>query len=588
MKLRYLFYIGIIVTLFATGCDSLQVGDNFLEKAPSSDVTIDTIFSSLENAQRELWGAYATLPYGLNLDWSAKGNKLGMDIMEGLSDLNHSYLTWGGIMQLYYSGVYDAGIENTSANTKYGYTTENSWLGIRRSWTFIENVDRVPDADAQIKKALKAEARMVIAVHYCDMFRNYGGMPWVNHAYTPTEETNLPRLTSRATMDSIVALIDKAIPDLVWKIDDLANWDGRFTQAAAMGLKARVLLFGASPLFNNNAPYLDGEAAQQKYVWNGSYDPSMWQKAADAAKALIDKVNSQGGYQLVKTGNPRKDFQDGYYKRGTGETLISTRVRYKSPDYWNANYYFYQSAGGYGTVCPTQNYVDMFGMSNGLPITDAASGYDPKDPYKNRDPRLYETVQVNGDNFQGRKVELWIGGRERPNSTGTKARSGYGPRKFWLEGNTSTSVQSVVHWPYLRLAEIYLTYAEAVNEAGNGPTADAYLYVNLVRNRVGLGNLPTGLSKEQFRKAVLNERACEFGFEEVRWYDLIRWKMVEDFTKTLHGMDITKAANGQLTYTITDLPVRFWKTTWSPKWYLSAFPSNEINKAYGLVQNPGW
>jgi hypothetical protein len=355
-----------------------------------------------------------------------------------------------------------------------------------------------------------------------------------------------------------------------------------------MGLKARVLLFGASPLFNDNAPYLDGVAAQKKYVWNGAYDASLWKKTADAAKAMIDKVNSQGGYQLVKTGNPRKDFQDGYYKRGTGEELISTRVRYKSPDFWNANYYFYQSAGGYGCVCPTQNYVDMFGMANGLPITDPTSGYDPNNPYKNRDPRLYETVQVNDDVFQGRKVELWIGGRERPNVSGTKAHSGYGPRKFWLEGNTSTSVQSVVHWPYLRLAEIYLTFAEATNEANNGPNADAYTYVNLVRNRVGLNNLPAGLTKEQFRKAVLNERACEFGFEEVRWYDLIRWKMVDDFTKTLHGMDITKAANGQLTYTLTDLPVRFWKTTWSPKWYLSAFPSNEINKAYGLVQNPGW
>ena len=174
MKIKHLFFIGVIITLLTTGCDKLQVGNSFLEKAPSSDVTIDTIFSSLTYAQKELWGAYTTLPYGLNLDWSAKGNKLGMDILEGLTDLNHSYLSWGGIMQLYYNGVYDAGIENSSANTKYSYTTENSWLGIRRSWTFIENVDRVPDADSQTKKALKAEARMIIAVHYCDMFRNFG------------------------------------------------------------------------------------------------------------------------------------------------------------------------------------------------------------------------------------------------------------------------------------------------------------------------------------------------------------------------------------------------------------------------------
>lgn len=94
MKLKNLLYIGIIAALFSTGCDEIQVGDNFLEKPPSSDVTIDTIFSNLEYAQRQLWGAYQTLPYGLNLNWSAKGNKLGMDILESLSDLNQSFLSW--------------------------------------------------------------------------------------------------------------------------------------------------------------------------------------------------------------------------------------------------------------------------------------------------------------------------------------------------------------------------------------------------------------------------------------------------------------------------------------------------------------
>jgi hypothetical protein len=160
--------------------------------------------------------------------------------------------------------------------------------------------------------------------------------------------------------------------------------------------------------------------------------------------------------------------------------------------------------------------------------------------------------------------------------------------KFWLDGNTATSVTSVVHWPYLRLAEIYLTYAEAANEVNGSPTPEAYNYVNLVRSRVGLGNLTPGLSKDAFREAIIRERALEFGFEEVRWYDLIRWKKVADFTKTLYRINITKLANGQFTYKVSEIPYRFWKTNWTPKWYLSAFPSDEINKAYGLVQNPGW
>src|SRR6056297_3312918 len=97
-------------------------------------------------------------------------------------------------------------------------------------------------------------------------------------------------------------------------------------------------------------------------TWHGGYDAQLWNRAAQAAKELIDKVEAQGGYGLVNTGNPRQDFQDAYYQRGTGETLISTRVRFKSPGYWSGQYYFYQSAGGYGIGSPTKEYVEMFDM----------------------------------------------------------------------------------------------------------------------------------------------------------------------------------------------------------------------------------
>jgi hypothetical protein len=395
-------------------------------------------------------------------------------------------------------------------------------------------------------------------------------------------------------MDSIVSLINGAAEDLPWAIEDASNWDGRFTRAAALGLKARVLLFGASPLFNDDTPYLDGQAAQEKLVWYGAKNQSLWTDAANAAIALIDEIDSKGEYALVKTGKPRQDFQDAYYKRGNGEVLISTRVRYKSPHWWDGNYYFYQSAGNYGTSCPTQEYVDMFGMANGKAIDEPGSGYDPKDPFASRDPRLYETVLVDGDDYQERKVELWIGGKERKNKNNKGVWTGYGLRKFLLERNTSTSVGSVIHWPYLRLAEVYLAAAESLNEAHSGPTAKAYEYVNKVRNRVGLSNLKAGLNQIQFREAVLQERAKEFGWEEVRWFDIVRWKRKTDFTKKLHGTNITKidtkksATLDNLKRSLWDLPTRQWQTKWSPKWYLSAFPPAEVNKGYGLIQNPGW
>lgn len=584
MKAKKILFSIAVAMLVLNSCDDVEFGNKFLEKEPGVDVTKDTIFGSVELATRYLTRGYTTLPYGLNLDFEPKTNKMGMDILECLSDLNQSYLSWGGANQLYYNGQYAAAIENTGTNTKYHYTKEDSWVGIRIGWNFIENADRIPDASDVVKKQLKAEAKMIIALHYTDMYRHFGGLPWVDHAFTPTESTNLPRLTSLETMENIVKLLDEAANDLPLVLTDLSNNDGRFTKASALGLKARLLLFAASPLFNSGAAYLDGEASTKKYTWHGGYDPNLWKRAADAAKELLNA----GGYALVSTGNPRKDFQDAYYKRGNGEILISTRTRYKSGAYWAANYYFYQSAGGYGTACPTKEYVDMFPMSNGLPITDPNSGWNPARPWENRDPRLYETVLVNGDAFQGREAELWVGGRERLSLAANGSKSGFGLKKFLLDRDNATSLQSIVQWPYLRLAEIYLTYAEAANEFNNGPTAEAYDAVNMVRNRVGLGDLPSGLSRDDFREAVLKERALEFGFEEVRWYDLIRWKKENLFKQTLHGVNTTKNTDGSFSYETVALPERFWKNNWSPKWYLSAFPPNEVNKGYGLVQNPGW
>jgi hypothetical protein len=206
-------------------------------------------------------------------------------------------------------------------------------------------------------------------------------------------------------------------------------------------------------------------------------------------------------------------------------------------------------------------------------------------PYQNRDPRLYETVLINGDEFQGRTAETYIGGRERTSKADRDMQSGYRMRKFLLDEESAFG--RIAHFPYLRLPEIYLSYAEALNEINNGPTAEAYKYVNKVRNRVDIGDLPTGLSKEEFQKRVMRERALEFGYEEVRWYDMVRRKRKKTFTKTLYGMDIHKKEDGSFTYDRFELPSRHWQDNWSPKWYLSPFPVDQVNLGY-LVQNPGW
>lgn len=583
-----LFIIGILI---AAGCEKFPVGGNFLEKAPGVDVTKDSIFAKKEYAERFLWGAYETLPYGINTANNGWRNKMSHDLLESITDLSHSYLNWGGPFTQYYPGLYNSSTENSSNATKYHLTQERGFEGIRKARLFIANIDHTPDIDEAYRNRLKAEAKIIIGIHYMEFFRHYGGMPWLSKSFTVTDDfTSIPRLTAQATCDSIVKLCDEAAVDLPWAIDNLPEWDGRFTKASAMGLKVRALHFNASPVFNAAQPYLDGQAATDHLVWHGGYDVNLWKIAADAAHELIVQAETTGDYGIHKTGaSARKDFQDAYYKRGLKEVIISCRDMFRTPNAsWD--YTFYWSSMGWGSTNPTNDYVEMFPMANGLPITDPASGYDENNPYVNRDPRLYESVLLNGDSYKGRTAELWITGRERRNQAGTQAQTGYIVRKFMLEGNASTSYQSITHWPWLRMAEIYLNYAEAMNEFNGGPTAECYRCVNIVRDRVNLPGLPAGLSKEEFREALILERALEFGMEEVRWFDLIRWKREADFRKPLHGMDIFRSASAPYTYTYTktNLPSRYWQANWSPKWYFSAFPLNEVNKGYGLIQNPGW
>ncbi|WP_289054837.1 RagB/SusD family nutrient uptake outer membrane protein [Carboxylicivirga marina] len=596
---NYILTVVGVLAIFSS-CEKLDFGNAALEAPPTVSVTVDTVFSKIEYAEQFLWGAYTSLPHGIPAANGDEANaQLIWDNLSCLTDVAHSFMTWGGCARFYYVGNYSAVTENHGGNvwngalgTKYNLYVANGWKGIRQAYLFIENIDKVPDATEAYKKQLIAEAKMIIAVHYTEMYRHYGGLPWVDKAYTVADDTNLPRSTARETLDNIVALCDEAATDLPVTITD-PNWDGRFTRVSALGLKARVLLFGASPLFNDDTPFHPGQASEELLVWHGAKDNSLWQDAADAAVELIN-VAEGAGYGLynksTKTGvdKYREDFRRAYYDRGNDEILISTRVTFRLANtiWGNKNIYFGMNSTPWGTGGPTNTFVEMFGMANGLPITDPASGYNPGFPerYQNRDPRLYETVVVHGDMYKGAPADL-----TNVDITGhaNSAKSGYIMRKFWLDRNTATSLGSVVQYPYLRLPEVYLSAAEALNEVNSGPTAEAYSYVDKVRARVGLPGLQTGLSQAEFREAVLEERTKELGYEQVRWFDLVRWKREDRFTSAYSMLNLTKN-NGVVSAEEVNTPTRFLQSNFSPKWYLSAFPTDEVNKGYGIVQNPGW
>ena len=605
MKSIKRYFQGLMLSLLVVmtvSCEDFAVGEKFLQKPPSSDVTVDTIFSTAEYARKVLWYSYSLMPYGYPTGYNFS-TAMWYGILEGLTDLNDSNLSWDGVNMLYYNGSYNAGSEDATANNggsaKFRFTSRNSWKCIRHAWILIENVDKVPDMSDDEKSRLKAEAKIIIAIQYAEMLRHYGALPIVDRAIDP-EDTNLPkRATLQETVDFIVRLLDEAkdCPQLPWAIreDESDNWSGRLTRAAAMGLKLRVLLFVASPLFNSDAPYYDGEASQKLMTWFGNYDKKRWEAAVAAGEEFMKTMQKEGFYNLVQTGEYRMAFRNGYYTRGTTESLISSRRHYRTN-----NIGAIMQSARWGAWCATKEYFDMFPMADGSDF-DWNNPEHAKNPFINRDPRLTETILLDGDKFGSGVADIrkqkaddkknYPKGADVGKKNvldGKSMATGLPARKFVLDRQGEYK-NRVIHWPYLRLAEVYLSYAEALNEVGR--TTDAYDYVNKVRARVGLGALKSGLTKEQFREAVLRERACEFGYEEVRFFDLIRWKREADFTKRLHGINIYRhKTTGEYKFEFPALQQRAWQKAggFSAKWYLSAFPPKEVNKGYGLVQNPGW
>lgn len=569
-------------------CSEISFGDKFLGEQPeSSGATTAEMFSTNVNAEKVLTRAYQGLPYGL----PAGGDfKLGGNVLESITDLCQSSRDniSDGPMKLYYNGALSA--NNIPSSAAYQYGGKSDWTTIRYAWLYIENIDKVPDISAADKLQRVAEAKVLIALSYFQMLRYVGGVTWLDHFVDPNEEMNFPRITFAATVSKISDLLNEAIPNLKWK--QAPDEDGRMTKAGAMALKFKLLQWAASPSFNSDRKW---HSAADEYTCYGNYNVQRWKDAAEAGRLFFAEVTSQKQYELIQPTKAthearRLAYRKAYYDRGGTEVLISTRRGYDEwthGDFLGQRYY----------TGPTLNYVDMFPWEDG---SDFPTNFDWKSPAKQpffnysqegdkmvptRDPRLYENVACPGDTYcDGTTAPVYI------NHGGYKPGSGFLIMKYILQEASDRSNRPV-QWSHTRLPEIMLGYAEAINEVNDRPNDEAYKMINEVRKRVGLSELPENLNKEQFLEAVLKERALELGFEEVRWFDLVRRDRQSDFTKTLYGL---KSRGNDLnhptsfTFEKVELSQRFWALNWDTKWYMNPIPQNEINKKYGMTQNPGW
>ncbi len=523
---------------------------------------------------------------------------------------------------------------------------------VRKCWQLIENIDRVPDMSEDEKSRLRGEAYTIMASRYYDAFRNFGGLCLAKKAYAVGENHETGRATAWETVEFIDSLIVCAInePGFIWNIPDAdqGQWSGRLTRASARALRAKVWMFAASPLFNNKEPYMQyapnkvTEFTNIEHVWFGKEDPSLWNRCLEYCDDFFEDNAANGNYyQLIQPatqdeGGYRMAYRRAYRYRNDAshhEKLFDAHPTQQLGEWgWEG---FAIDCYRQGGAVPTNELMECFGMQDGrvFPYEDiygAGNNPDGIDMFANRDPRLYETMLVPRESFPSdvvgdyrgfKYIDTWVNGameNDANNFGSLKDETATYYRKFkWLIDYSGTKMNDeFIGISYIRLAEMYLIRAEARAETGNLKGALDDLHV--VRSRVGLGRLEDKnpslnltSNKENLINEILRERNCEIGAEcGDRVYDMIRRKRQDLFTKTLHEIRVFRLDENGVRMEGSDLrwdpstpwpkfeyekkPItvgarRWWdEGYWTNKWYLDPVSRIEIQKGYGLTQNPGW
>ena len=565
---KKIFLAAICLVAIIAGCEKGGV----LDQVKTTDLNEETTFADSARTMQFLTRIYSDIGFSADPKRFADlGSSVGIYTLG--DEVEYSLQSAGAFNVIFQTGAVSAlNVPTDAWNTTYA--------NIRRVNVYLSHLSTTP-LSAPLKARTAAEARFLRAWYYFILIKHYGGVPLVGDAiFSATDTPSGKRATYEACVNYIEAECNAAAAALPL-VNTTLDY-GRITKGAALALKARLLLYAASPLFNGRADNMDG------LLGYPTADDARWVKAAQAAKDVIDL----GQYQLYELAGGL-GFQKVFTLRKNSEYILAAMAGNNRTleAIWDP-----ASRTGSGSAMPYQELVDAFAMNNGKAITDPTSGYDPANPYANRDPRFNWTILYND------ALRLNTSKTITPVSTyaATPAsqdgypvtKTGYYLRKM-LDDNTiasSTSSQTERCFPLIRYAEILLNYAEASNEAGN--TSIAYDQLRAIRKRAGIaagvdGNygIAANLSKEDMRKVLQNERRVELAIEEHRYWDVRRWKIAENVSnKTLHGMKITKTGT---TYTYEIVNIRTPVFT-APKWYLWPIPQGEVNKSLELIQNPGW
>jgi hypothetical protein len=626
----------VILTSFILATTSCK---DYLNIVPDNIATLENAFAMRATAERFLFTCYSWMPPHAGLA-SNPGFMAG-------DELWSIYGYWTGSSWLIARG------EQNKVNTLVNYWEgQNSaidlYQGIRECNIFLENIYDVPDMEIYEKDRWASEVKFLKAYYHFWLIRMYGPICIVDKNLpisAGVDEVKLYRKPVDDCFDYVLKLIDESIEGLPDKIEAVNNEAGRIDKVIALTMKAYIQVTAASPLFNGNTDYANFLNHEAIPFFNQTYESKRWEIAAETCKEALDLCHSLG-YSLYK-------FRPSLSQYTLAEsTITQMSLRNAVCERWNneviwgdANSLMSSSEqanftprgldpvnpggmSGMGCINPTLKMVQLFYTKNGIPIdedpewdfedrfslrvagdnekNDLIYGYTTSKLNFDRENRFYASLGFDGGNWYGQGKYNDLNTFNVKSKMGQPAGiinlqgysvTGYIPKKlvhFENVINANNITTTWYSWPVMRLANLYLLYAEALNEA-NGPGEEVYKWIDQVRERAGLKSVVESWAehsiypdkytkKEGMREIIHRERSIELAFEGQRYWDLRRWKKaIEELNGSIEGWDVQQEA-AETYYT----PTVLFEQTFSFKDYLWPLKENTIIINRNLEQNPGW